>query len=262
MQKIVLAIVMALCFLSINAFAENVKKPAAFNQNQIQQVEKIVHDYLLANPQILVEVAQKLQAQETDKQNSKIAKIKENLPKFKKEIFDDKAPARTVVGNPHGKVTMVVISQYLCSHCKLTEPLVEKMIAANPDLKVIYLQWPFFGNEAIYAAKAALAADKQGKFFEVHKALFNSTSFLNKDEVDKIVKTIPGLDIKKLQKDMSDSSLDKGLMANYKLCTGGLGLIGTPTFIFANKDLTKFGFVAGQTNDTEGDLNKALNDVK
>lgn len=261
MKKLALISAVAFGVAVSTSYAAVINKSSSFNPGQVQQIESIVHDYLLKNPQVLIEVAQKLQAQEVDKQNAQVTAIKSNIPKFKKEIFDEKGPARTVVGNPNGKYTMVVISQYLCSHCKVTEPMVEKMLAANPDLKVIYIQWPFFGNDSIYASKVALAAAKQNKFYEVHKVLFNDPNFLNKDEVDKVVKAMSGLDYAKLQKDLADSSFDKGLRDNFKLFAEGLKLIGTPTFIFANKDLTKFGFVAGQTNDTEGDLNKALKEV-
>lgn len=261
--SLVLAIfvIFAISYFAVFTYSSMGVKNAVFNRAQIQTIESIAHDYLVNNPQVLIEVAQKLQDQEAKKEAERIAKIKTTIPQHKNEIFLAQNSGRTVLANPDGTTFLTVITQYQCTHCKFTSLLVDNLIRNNPGLKVTVVQWPFFGNDAIYASKAALAAARQGKFAEANHALFESMNFLNKDEVDRIMKTIPGLDFAKLQIDMTDKALDDGLKINFKLCQD-LGIVGTPTFIFANKDLTKFGFVAGQTPTIESDLNNALADVR
>lgn len=245
---------------TVNSFAA-VTKNTAFTKAQADQIQQIVHDYLVNNPTVLLEVAQRLQEQEKMKDLERLKQIKEKIPKFKNEIFNANNAGRTVVGNPNGKVILAVISQYLCAHCKFTSPLIENMVKNNPDLKVIIIQWPFFGNDSVYASKVALAANKQNKFTEMNHALFDSQNFLNKDEVDKIAKSVSGIDFAKLQTDMNDKAFDDALRANFKLAQD-VGIIGTPTFVFANGTLTKFELVAGQTPAIEADLNNALITVK
>lgn len=261
MKKNLLPLLVFCGLFSFNAHALDLKKAPQLPPEQVTQIEQVVHDYLLKNPHILIEVAQKLQEEEANRENNQVLQIKSNIQKYKKEIFSTTLPSRIVTGNPNGKFTLVEVIQYQCPHCKVTEPLVEKLIKDNPDLKVIIMQWPFFGNDAIYAAKLAFAATKQGKFLEVHNALMHAPDPLTKDAADKIVAAIPGLNMAKLKADMDNKAFDDGLKADFKL-SQTLNLIGTPTFIFGNKDLSKFSLVAGQTKTIEADLPKALSDVR
>lgn len=263
MKKLISLFISIMCCFLLTANAATVpapKKSAGFSPDQVKQIEQIVHNYLLENPQVLIEVGQKLQQQQASREDAQVAEIKANVKKYRQDLFNDKAIGRSVGGNPNGKITMVEVLQYQCGHCKLSAPLVDKLIKNNPDLKVIYIQWPFFGDDAVYAAKLALAAQKQGKFKEVHAALL-AGDFANKDAADKIVATIKGLDITKLNADMKDKSFDAGMQGNFKLCAN-LKLIGTPTFMFANQDLTKVSLVPGATRNMEADLNKAINEVR
>ena len=140
-----------------------------------------------------------------------------------------KKPGRVVTGNLDGKVIVAKFIQYQCPHCKVVEPYIGKLLKENPDVKLITIYWPFYGNDAVYAAKAALAAQKQNKFNELNQALLAVPGFVTQEKVDDIIKTIPGLDVKKLHKDMNARALDKGLKANIKLAQD-LGLTGMPTF--------------------------------
>ncbi|MEI8054702.1 MAG: thioredoxin domain-containing protein [bacterium] len=238
-----------------------VAKTEVFDQPQIKQIEQIVHDYLVKNPSVLVEASKRLQEQEAAKEEANIKKIKRAISKYKKDLFDTKAAGRSVAGNPNGKLIIVEFTQYQCGHCKAVAPLVDKLLKDNPEAQLITIYWPFFGNDAIYASKAVLAAQKQNKFIELNQAMLVSTDFLTKDKIDAAIKTIPGLDAKKLFADMEAKELDTGLKANLKLA-GNLGIMGTPTFVFTNKEMTKFSLIAGQTHDIESDLKKSLDEVK
>lgn len=267
MRKIVKLLIMILVGVVVNCNAGVLDgltlkhDTLSFDASQVQQIQKIVHDYLLQNPEILMEVSQKLQMKEMQKEKERIAKIEEQIQPNKKDIFNATSPGRAILGNPNGTVLAVDFLQYQCSHCRATEELLEQLIKANPDLKVIVVLWPFFGPPSEYASLAALAAQKQGKFLEVHKAFFNADQFLSPQLVDKILATIPGLDLAKLRKDMSDKAIIDGLKANVKL-SEKINLIGTPTFIFANRDLSKVKLIPGQTRDMADDLAEALKAVR
>jgi len=261
MKKLISLVCYTCFFLVFFTSIQAADDKTAFNSEQTAQIETIIHNYLLKNPQVLLEAAQKLQEQDNAKTNAKIEEIKAKIPKYKNQIFSLTAPGRTFIGNPNAKILLVEVLQYQCSHCQVVEPIVEKLLKANPDIGLIIMQWPFFGADAIYASKAALAAQKQGKFAELNTAFLSSHELLNAEKIDAIIKSISGLNVDKLKKDMQDKSLDDGLKANFKL-SQDLGFIGTPTLVFADRALTKFSLLAGQTPDVEGDLNNALKQVR
>jgi protein-disulfide isomerase len=192
--------------------------------------------------------------------NQRKQQVMNALPKVSAQLFADNVPGRAVAGNAKGTAILVEFLSYQCGHCKSTAEVVTDMIKNHPELKVIYIEWPIFGNDAVYASKAALAANKQNKFEVVHHALLNTTESLHKTTIDRIVKKL-GINMKKLEKDMNDKALDNGLKENFKLAQT-LGLMGTPSFIFANDKLTKFSLVPGQTPDFAADMEHALKEVQ
>jgi protein-disulfide isomerase len=264
MEKFLVSIALVCLVLQSNmAAALVIAKTKGFNQQQTKQIEQIVHDYLVKNPAVLVEAGKKLQEQEAAKEEARIEKIKNAIPKYKKEIFDTNSVGRAITGNANGKLIIAEFTQYQCGHCKAVAPVVDKLLKDNPEVQLITIYWPFSGSDAIYASKAALAAQKQNKFHELNQAMLAATDFLTKDKIDGIIKATTGLDAKKLIMDMEaqEAEFNAGFKANFTLASN-LGIIGTPAFIFTNRDRTKFSFVPGQTSDTEGDLKKSLNEVK
>lgn len=234
------------------------KSEASFSQEQIKQIEQIIHNYLVdKNPQVIIEVAQNLQKQELGKEK---ARVKTGVMQYSKDIFNTALPGRIVLGNPNGSLVLAEFLSYECGHCREMSPLVEHLIKNNPNLKVILIYWPFQGNDAIYAAKVAIAAKAQGKFAQLHEAFMASEDLLSKNAIDKIVKKI-GLNETKLQQDIKqmDATINTGLLFNSKLAEN-LKLVGTPTFVAANGTLTKFSVVPGA--GTENELTQAVNEVR
>jgi protein-disulfide isomerase len=234
------------------------KNEASFSQEQVKQIERIVHNYLVnKNPQVMIEVAQNLQKQELGKEKTR---VKTGVMQHSQDIFNTNQPGRIVLGNPNGSIVLTEFLSYECGHCREMGPLVEHLIKNNPNLKVILLYWPFQGNDAIYAAKVAIAAKAQGKFAQLHDAFMAFAEPLNKDAVDKIVKKV-GLNEAKLQQDIKqmENAVNAGLKDNSKLAEN-LKLVGTPTFVAANSTLTKFSVVPGA--GTESELTQAINEVQ
>ena len=116
-------------------------------------------DYLLANPEILSEMADGLHQREAQKRLAGVAdEVVRPFP-------------GAVLGNPEGSVTLVEFSDYGCTFCRQSVEDVKALIAANPDLRVVVREWPIFeGSDA--AARMALAAAKQGKYAAFHDAMF------------------------------------------------------------------------------------------
>ncbi|MBU0743970.1 MAG: thioredoxin domain-containing protein [Gammaproteobacteria bacterium] len=260
MKKLFYSILVTLT-LSLQTIALAAEAPTNFTPPQVNEIEKIVHDYLINNPQVLVEVGKKLQDQEQQEKQAQIAQIKTNIPKYKKQLFNTKAPGRLVLGNPNGKIIIAEFTQHQCPVCKNTTTILGKLLKNNPEIKLIIIYWPFFGNDAAYTAKAVLAAQKQNKGEELNQLFFNQNTFITKSKADPLIQSIPGIDSKKLLADINNKEFNNSLKDNFKLAQE-LNLIGTPTLILANKELTKFSLVPGQTPNFESDLAKAINDVR
>lgn len=226
-----------------------------FNKDQVNQIQQIVHDYLIKNPEILVEVSNALQQKQLTAITSR---VESTVPKYADQLFQ--ANYRPTAGNPKGNIKMVEFFDYQCPHCKIMAPLIDQLIKANNDLKVIFIEWPIFGPNSNYAAQAALASMEQGKYYAFHNALLNKGYPLDKQTVLKIAKKV-GINTRKLQKDMKDKAIDQQLKTNFELAKQtGIAQIGTPAFIIGNVDKNQFRFVPGQVDQAA--LQKAIDQVK
>jgi protein-disulfide isomerase len=115
--------------------------------------------WLVANPDILPAMAQALQDRETE---GKLAEIG--------SVVSQPFPG-AVLGNPQGTRTLVKFTDYGCTYCRSSEADVQRLIAADPQLRVVIREWPIFdGSED--AARMALAAAQQGKYPAFYKAMF------------------------------------------------------------------------------------------
>ena len=233
----------------------------AITQKRTKQIQKIVHDYIINHPEVILEAGKKLQEKEELKRKEQLKKVQANIAKYKKEIFATDTAGRVVADNPKRKIIIAEFTQYQCPHCKEMMTTITKLLKNNPDVQLITIYWPFFGNDAIYAAKAVLAAQKQNKFAVLNNKLLAVNDFITKDKVDEIIKSTGGINTKKLYADMEAKEISDGLKDNLQLAKD-LGLLGTPTIIFTNSDMTKFKLIPGQTSDIENDLKQALDELR
>jgi len=143
----------------------------------------------------------------------------------------------TVAGNPNGSITLVEFFDYNCPNCRDFQPKLERLIAKNPELRVVYKEYLLFGEPSVPATQAVLAANNQGKYLDLHKALLQATKPLEQDEVFTIAKNV-NLDPMKLNADMRSSGVAQQIAANNTLAKN-LGIQGTPTFIITNRAIGK-----------------------
>ena len=201
---------------------------AEFNDSQRQEIETIVRDYLLSHPEILQEVAQTLEQKQKQAEDEQ---RKDGLVKNADQIFRSKADF--VAGNPKGNVTMVEFFDYNCPWCKKDFPDVMALIDTDKNLKVVLKEFPILGPDSEYAAKAAIAAGKQGKYLEMHKAMYQHEGRITKDAVDEIA-AAQGLDMNQLRKDM-DGAETAGIIARNHELAQSLAINGTPAFVIDDK---------------------------
>ncbi len=205
-------------FLTIAlALAAGFAGAAAFSFSGLgdRQVEK----YLMANPEVLQRMAQGL---ETKRAEDKLARAGNDL----RQPF-----AGAVLGNPEGSHTLIKFTDYNCGYCRASAGEVQKLIAQDPELKVVIREWPIFdGSSAV--AGLALAAGKQGKYEAFHQALF-AAGDTSPAGVAAAAKKV-GLDFERLKRDAADPKIVYELERNSQYAQE-LGFTGTPSWIVGNR---------------------------
>jgi protein-disulfide isomerase len=195
-----------------------------FNDKQKDEIGSIVRDYLLAHPEVLQEVSQALeQKQKLAEETQRTKTLKTDADK----IFRN--PAHFVAGNAKGDVAVTEFFDYNCGWCKKSVPEVLKLLDSDKKLKLILVDFPIFGEGSEYAARAAIAAKKQGKYWELHLAMLQYQGKVDAAVVDDLAEK-KGLDLKKLKADMKDAEVETVLAQNRDLAQN-LAISGTPAFI-------------------------------
>ncbi|MCC5791524.1 MAG: DsbA family protein [Legionellaceae bacterium] len=197
----------------------------AISPAQKKEIEQIIHDYLVSNPEVLMEASQALQQKQQQKMQ---AQSQEAIIKNASALFAD---SKTSIGNPKGNVTIVEFFDYQCIHCKKMAPVMSELVAANKDLRVIYVEFPIFGKSSETASRAALAAAKQGKYKAFHDVLIEQDGKLNEESIMAAAQSVD-LDMAKLKKDMQSDAVSQVLQDNRKLAEA-MHLMGTPAFVVA-----------------------------
>ena len=200
----------------------------AFNPAQRAEIEGIIKDYLLTHPELITEMNKTLE----DKQKlAEDEQRKSALTSNADEIFRDKADF--VAGNTKGNVTMVEFFDYNCSWCRRGFPEVMSLLQSDKELRFVLKEFPIFGDDSEYAAKAALASGRQGKYWQLHLAMFSHEGKITRASVDEIA-AAQGINMAKLKKDMADPAIEETL-ARTRALAQTLAINGTPAFIIDDK---------------------------
>lgn len=225
--------------------------PAAAADMSQDEFEQRTRNYLLAHPEVVGEALGRL---ETKQGEQDAAQGKAALKAHAADIFQD--PGSPVGGNPNGDVTLVEFFDYNCPYCKMMAPLMAKATEADPKLRVVYKEFPILGEGSVYAAKAALAANKQGKYEALHRALYQVRGAVAEAKVLEAARAV-GLDVDRLKADMQDKAIESMLEKNVKLGEA-LHITGTPGFVAGEqvstgaRDLSNLqAFIAQARNESQ-----------
>jgi protein-disulfide isomerase len=214
-----------------------------------KKIVDVVHDYLTKNPEILVEMTTELDKRQQAEQASQQEKV---ISDNADALF--RSPLSFSAGNPNGDVTVVEFFDYNCGFCRRALPDLVKLIDSDDKVKVVFKELPIFGEESEAAAKAALAAGKQGKYFEMHQKLYADPGKADKDKALRAAAEL-GLDVPQLEKDMEDPSIQQALDETKDLAQK-LGLQGTPLYLIGDR------IVPGAPDDLYDQLTAKVAEVR
>lgn len=158
----------------------------------------------------------------------------QDMPAIAQVGFNDllRDPAAPFIGAENADVTIIGFVDYNCPYCKKMQPEIDGLLKADPKVRVLYKDWPIFGDVSETAARTALAAGYQGKYEAVHNAFMLSPSRIgDQADITRLVQSA-GVDMARLNQDLADhrADIDAVLDRNGREAAA-LALQGTPAFI-------------------------------
>ena len=190
-----------------------------------------VRAYLIANPGVLDEA---VQARQLAEESSRVDTINRAVAANAALMAPD--PRDPAFGPADARVTVVQFFDYRCPGCKAVAADYAALMQANPDVRFVFKEWPILdrGDDTTsnYAARAALAAHRQGKYLAVHQALMAENG-LTREAVDQIL-AANGVAMDQAAAVIRDTGTDR-LLADIHTIGATLGLVGTPTFLINGK---------------------------
>lgn len=212
-MKRIIALVLALILLTPVALAEE------------NSFENLILDIIKKNPQVIKDALEKYEKEAVEKrQEDEFNKLFED----KVQIEIGESPVR---GDKKAEYTIITFSDFQCPFCKRGDDTIKELMKKyDKKIKYVFKSFPLgFHPEAAPAAKAAWAADKQGKFFEYHDKLFENQGKLSEDLYIQIAKDL-NLNLDKFNKDRASEDATKSIQADTKQGQD-VGIQGTPGFI-------------------------------
>lgn len=257
MTKTLLATSLAALSLQTHAAASNTTNPINVTPAERAKIEEVVHQYLLQKPEVIVEAVQNFQRKQYEQAEQTVKKTQQSASSFANALFHQANDP--VAGNPNGTITIAEFFDYQCPHCIDMAPVIADILKANPDVRVVFKEFPIRGPVSDFAARAALAANKQGKYYDFSHALLMQKQPLSEASILETAKSV-GLNVDELKKDMNDKAVTDQLKNNMKLAQE-LKLFGTPAFFIGKTENPKtINYVPGQMDQKQ--LQDAIDKAK
>ena len=174
-----------------------------------------VREYLVSHPDILPEMAE---AYQQGQAQERLAEVQGAVD----EVFPG-----AVLGNPNGSKVLVKFTDFACTYCRQSVAQVDKLIAADPELKVVIREWPIFQGSESWA-RMGLAAAQQGKYQKFYHAMFELGP-PNEATIARAAQ-IAGLDMAAAREYAASEEVTAELSRNTALAQR-LGFTGTPSWV-------------------------------
>ncbi len=201
--------------IAIGGAAMALATASGLNDPGKARVEKIVRDYVLANPEIIPEAMERLQERE-------VAKVVDaNRAAFQTPF------ASAWAGAEKGDVVLVEFFDYACGFCRKSNPDIQRLLSEDKNLKVVWRELPVLGPDSVAAAQASLAAARQGKFRQFHDRLFQE----GRPSPAAVAGAQRAVGVQPAPK---SPEILAEIEKNYELARA-IGASGTPTFVVGNQ---------------------------
>ncbi len=204
-------------------------KAQQFSDDQRSEIGEIIREYLIENPQVMIEVQEALEAQLAAEEEARRAEL---IASAGDRLFDhDTDP---VLGNPDGDVTIVEFFDYNCGFCRRAMDDMNAVIAADPDVRFVLKEFPILGEDSQAAHRVAAAFNLMmpEHYAEFHERLMNVNGRVGEPEAMDIALDL-GADEQALRARMNEPAVAQSFETNY-LLADALGISGTPSYVVGN----------------------------
>ena len=224
MKKFVLVFFLAVWMMApLNVSAAD--KTAPVSQDALGEA---IRTYLLENPDVMAEVfenTQKYLIAEDEKRQS------EMLKKNSDALYNDERDFS--IGSPDAPITIVEFFDYNCGYCKRAFSDIMKLTQKNPDVRVVFKEFPILGPASEQAARVALASKGDGKYFAIHQGLLNARGSVSGAALSSLIEK-HGLNADEIVTRGKNKDIDAHIKDVRNLAQS-LGVSGTPAFIIDNQ---------------------------
>jgi protein-disulfide isomerase len=224
MKKFVLVFFLAVWMMApLNVSAAD--KTAPISQDALGEA---IRTYLLENPDVMAAVfenTQKYLIAEDEKRQS------EMLKKNSDALYNDERDFS--IGSPDAPITIVEFFDYNCGYCKRAFPDIMKLTQKNPDVRVVFKEFPILGPASEQAARVALASKGDGKYFAIHQGLLNARGSVSGAALSSLIEK-HGLNADEIVTRGKNKDIDAHIKDVRNLAQS-LGVSGTPAFIINNQ---------------------------
>jgi len=224
--KSLIAMATLIAIIPLAAYAG---EPTTTTPLQKEQLEQVVHDYLMKNPEVIIDAINIYQRRrQVAAQTKKSAALTDMTSRLKNNPNDPQ------IGNPDGDLTVVEFFDYRCGYCKKVFPDVQKLIKSDVNIRYVLKEFPILGPESVYASHAAQAVwlHQPDKYLAFHTAMMLNRGGLGERKVIDLAISA-GVDTVAMKDQMNDPVIQKTLDATAEQAQA-LGVSGTPAFIFGN----------------------------
>jgi len=223
------ALLAGLVFLG-SARAQELRVP--LSPEQRQAIGEVVKEYLLRNPEVLRDASLELERRSEQQQKAEQAKA---LAQYRSQLLSSRGA--TIIGNPNGRVSLVAFFDYNCPYCRASAGDIQKLVDANPELRVVLREFPILGPDSTATSRLALAVAREAPDIELRARYYDALMKAKGSMTGSLAFTTAtsmGLDSAKLKSDLKDPEIDAILRENFAAAEA-LGVNGTPAFIIGDQ---------------------------
>ncbi|MBW9067538.1 DsbA family protein [Agrobacterium pusense] len=202
----------------------------ALDEQQKKEMGEFIKQYLIENPEIMLEVQDALERKQYAARNAKAA---EAVADNKKAIFESKFDL--ALGNPDGDVTLVEFFDYNCGYCKRAMGDMDNILKSDKKIRVVLKEFPILGPESVAAHRVSNAVKllAPAKYPEFQRTLLGGRGRANEDSAMEVATSL-GLKEADIRKSMAENPNDAQVQETYKLANS-LGITGTPSYIVGDE---------------------------
>ena len=194
---------------------------ADLSEQDKAEVKALIGEFITQNPELIRDVLTELAiAEQTAREQAAYSLVRN----------DEDDPA---IGPADAAVTIYEFSDYNCGYCKRIFADLQSVLSELPDVKLVVKEFPILAESSVVAAKAAIAAQRQGKFPDFHRTMMTWRGRIDEKAVLSAARTA-GLEIDRLQTDMEDD-LTLSVLTKTRAAATALEIRGTPALVIGDR---------------------------